>query len=554
MSRKRVGQHASSELRRRRNSTTRPLTHSLLFVAAISCGGRTSVSDLELTDVEGDVGTGANAGTGARTGASSGGQSSGGGSGGTLVGGSGGTSAGGSGGAVGGAGGNHAGGSGGALAGGTGGILVGGSGGGGDFAGGAPAGGQGGGDNEPNCPFGSWFNGAVCEEWTQCQPGEYVEYFGSKRFDRTCAPCPPEGYTSTENAGACRYNGCEFSEVVVTPGSSTAPAECAPRPGFFPIAPGNSYLLGFATSGTRVYAALASSTEAQFHGFEGEVSLEPLRYSLEGQQEPNAFAIAPDGTFYLSGFDPLLSGRVWLDAIAPDASSALRIAVTDASYSGRTGLVSTPSHWIHWHTEYDDSGYEVVIRARTHAHVLVGETRIADSDFFHVSASSADQIFLLLSDTTQQLYRLVDLTLPLQKVPLPGTFFPTFSTATSAGEAYAVGLRWADEHTVEVYQVGSDGSVTEHFEHRFEEYAAEPVTAAVDPGRALYILCSSWIPSYFPRNKLHLLRFDLLTGESTVEELGGGTEDWAGYLGVTTDGSVYIAGGTASFYFVRKVH
>ncbi len=552
----RVEQHVDSGLRRRRSGVARPLTPSLFLLAAISCGGRTSVSDLEFLGGQGDDGAGASSsGTDARTGSNSGGGTG-------PVGVGGGTPLGGAGGRISeSTGGNVAGGAGGHLIGGTGGVLSGGSAGastgGGSATGGASTGGHGG-NSEPNCPFGTWLNGAHCEPWTQCQPGEYVEYFGSRKLNRECAPCPPGSYSTIEDAGSCHYNGCEFSEIVVTPGSSTEPAECAPRPGFFPLDPGESSLIGFASSGTRVYAALASPTEATFHGFEGEVALTPLRYSIEGQQAPGAFAMAPDGKFYLTGPDPVIASRIWLDTIASDALSATRMVISNASSYGQVGLLSTPSHWIHWTTEYEDSTAHVVLRAGSHSHVMAGEARIPASNFSQLSASSAERIFLLLSDTTQELHRLLGLTPPTEKVAFPGSFFPIFSTAVPTGEAYAIGARWADEHTVEAYKVEPDGSVTEHFQYRFEQAVPSPAAAAVDPGRALYVLCHMWpdsgFSSEFARESLYLLRFDLVTGESTPLNLEGGADEWAIDLEVTSDGSVYAAGVTGTSYFVRKVY
>lgn len=410
---------------------------------------------------------------------------------------------------------------------------------------------------EPDCPDETWLNGAVCQPWTQCQPGELVTHYGSSRRDRVCAPCPPSSYSSTENASSCQYNGCNLPEIAVTTGSSTKPATCAPRPGHFPVGSGDSHLIGLASRGTRVYAALVSPTEATFHGLEGEVVLEPLSHSLTEGQEPDAFAMAPNGTFYLTGRDSLSPGRIWIDAISSDASSATQIDISTTSQYAIPGLLSTPTHLIHWTNEYDGSVYETVFRAMSHSLAVAGEARISEAHFFHLAASSIDRIFFSFWNETGTLHRLLDFTPPVEDIPLPESFFPRISAATATGGAYAVGGRSTEVHTVDVYQVDSDGSVTEHFEHRFEHAVPMPMAAALDPGRALYILCQmqpeSGVPSAFDRERHSLLRFDLVTGQSTDQSLGGGPYDWIRFLTVTSDGFVYIAGNAASSHFVRKV-
>lgn len=454
-------------------------------------------------------------------------------------------------------GGGLVGGGGGRFSGGAGGDFVGGAG--GDFAGGAPSGGQGQSGGGPNCPSRSWQNGAICEPWTRCQPGEYVEYYGTDQRDTSCLPCPPQSYSNRESAPSCLYAGCDFSEIVVTPGSSTAPAECAPNPHYFPLdATDAAGLIGLAPWGTRVYAALANPTDAWFHAFEAGAALEPLRYSIQGQQDPRAFAIAPDGTFYLSGPDPLFPQKIWLDAIANDTSSATRIPLHEAWSYGEFGLLSTSRGWIHWITQYTESGYELILRTAPHSQAMVGETRVPISSFAHISASSPDRLFIVSSTSTQVVSRMLDFTPPLEEVQLPTSFLPIFTSATATGEAYAVGLRWADERTVEAYKIEADGSVSEHFEHRFEEAIPHPLAVAVDPGRALYVLCFADPDSgerEFVRDSLFLLRFDLGTGTATVLDLEASPYDWAGFLTVTTDGGVYIAGGTAlGHYYVKKIY
>lgn len=314
-------------------------------------------------------------------------------------------------------------------------------------------------------------------------------------------------------------------------------------------------MIGLASRGTRVYAALVSPTEAAFHGLEGEVVLEPLSHSLNEGQEPHAFAMGPNGTFYLTGRDSLSPGRIWIDAISSDASSATQIDISTTSEYTIPGLLSTPTHLIHRVDEYDGFVYETVLRALSHSLAVTGEARIPATQF-HLSASSIDRIFLAFGDE-KKLHRLLDFTPPVESVPLPEPFFPRISAATATGGAYAVGGRWTDVHTVDVYQVDSDGSVTEHFEHRFEHAVPMPIAVALDPGRALYILCQmrpeSGIPSAFDRERHSLLRFDLVTGQSTDQSLGGGPYDWIHFLTVTSDGFVYIAGNAASSYFVRKI-
>ncbi|OQX67802.1 MAG: hypothetical protein B6A08_13595 [Sorangiineae bacterium NIC37A_2] len=534
-----------------RSGGARLLTPSLLFFWAIACGRTTTDGFDGLDGLDGLSGSGPGGNSspvGGRSASGGGGRTgSGGDSSAFPAGGSNSNSEGGSSGAL-------TGGAGGALTGGAGGALTGGSG--GHFSGGAPSGGQSGGDGEPECPYETWFNGEVCEPKRQCQPGEYVTHPGRNDLDRSCATCPPGSYSSQDNVPNCAYAGCEISEIVVTPGSSTAPAACAPRPGFFSLGSDAPSFVGFAATGTRVYAATANLTEATFHGFEDGVALEPLHYSIEGKQAPMAFAVAPDGTFYLSGPDPILPNRIWLDAIKSDVSNATRIPISDTSTDGSIGLLSTPSHWVHFVTESNGEETELVIRGASHAHMTAGEARVTWHSFYHLSASSADRLFLVQS-APFKFHRLLDWTLPLEAIALPADFEPTISTAGPAGEAYAVGFNGDDRNILEVYEIDSHGSLTGHFEHRYEDGSPLPGAAALDPGRALYVLFSA-VREPTPghqcrRDTHHLVRFDLVTGESTILTLGGGN-DWVGRVEVTSDGSVYVAGAQRYDYFVWKVY
>jgi hypothetical protein len=508
----------------RRRPSTRLLIPALLYLLAVSCIDRSSSEDLDppLLPNGGAAGEGP-LHAGGRAGSTSGGSD------------------------------DPGGGSGGSLAGGAGGIFAGGSG--GAPAGGAPAGGQGTG-TELDCAAETWFDGEVCQPLKRCPPGQYVTYPGSRRMDRGCSPCPPSTYSSTENASDCAYSGCGISELIIAAGSSTAPAECAPNPDSIPIDLDDSSLIGLAASGARLYAATVSFSEVTFHGFEGGAPLDALTISIEGHPIAGTFAIAPDETFYLSSRDPNVPGRIWLDVVAPDAASAARVAITNTSADGWLGLTSTPSHWVYWDTEHNGLGHEGVVRSASHSEPAEVETLIRQTNLVHVSAENMDRLFLTVSEPPR-LYRLLDLTPPLEQVALPASFVPTLSAATATGKAYAIGLS-SDQRSLEAYQIESNGTVTEHFEHRVDESYPYLMTGAIDPDRALYVLFYSREKispgSYRTRNTYYLLRFDLTSKDSTLLHLGSGENSWMEALEVKSDGSVYVAGVHDGTLFVRKVY
>lgn len=89
-----------------------------------------------------------------------------------------------------------------------------------------------GGGSCQGCPSGTFAadeDATECEQWTECQPGEFVTTKGNATRDQACKACP-QGQTSTVvNAGACLpRDACASGTVQVAPAKDGAPAECEP--------------------------------------------------------------------------------------------------------------------------------------------------------------------------------------------------------------------------------------------------------------------------------------------------------------------------------------
>ena len=77
------------------------------------------------------------------------------------------------------------------------------------------------------CDDGLWRNGQLCEQWSTCQPGEFVYAEGSPVVDRQCLACASGTYSTEENAEGCTgWTACVPGEVVKEAGTAVADQVC----------------------------------------------------------------------------------------------------------------------------------------------------------------------------------------------------------------------------------------------------------------------------------------------------------------------------------------
>lgn len=68
---------------------------------------------------------------------------------------------------------------------------------------------------------------STCEEFTVCDPGEFIAASGTTKKDQTCEPCTDGFYSTRANVVECNaWQTCEPGYVEVTAGTATTDREC----------------------------------------------------------------------------------------------------------------------------------------------------------------------------------------------------------------------------------------------------------------------------------------------------------------------------------------
>lgn len=437
----------------------------------------------------------------------------------------------------------------------SGGVNAGGSAsGGGPFAGGS----VGAGGAEP-CPDGSFGDGRTCEEWTTCEGGEYVRSSGSPSRDRKCAACPPNSFSRAPNQSACRYSGCAFSERAVSPATPTSAADCEPDPDYFEL--GSTYptlLVGLVALGPRAYAGVTTFENIELRGYQPDMMVETKTIALAPDNYLSTFALAPDGSIYLSGY-AYTDALSWLERHDSDLSSSARIAIGDLRYSSYAiSLLATDAHWIHHRVDYGSNYAELVLSASPHPDLTPSEVRARIGNPFAIAAVDRDAIWVLANQGEARLYRMLDFAPPLMAVDLPGTFSPRLIAVAPSGSAYVVGMSQYSNDRAQIVELDPSGMMTRSWDFEPDEGDdVYPATLSVDQDRAVYVTFSSgrYLGNEYAVSgtDVVMLRIDLLTNQTSTKKFVGPGADWVSFSTVTSEGAVYLAGGSDSMYYVRRV-
>lgn len=418
----------------------------------------------------------------------------------------------------------------------------------------SPAGGS------PGCSFGAWGDGDNCQDWTICQPGEYVADQGSNVSDTVCAPCPPESYTAFPNETGCAYSGCAFSELVVTPSTQASAAVCAPDPDYHDL--GLDYpIIGLSHRGARAYVALSGDDETDLRGYDAGKLAEVGAIPRPPSEWVSAFAPAPDGTTYLQGILQANAGLShWLSAYANDLSSLWHSAIgTYESASSRSGVLATDSHWLSWQLSSKSS---LTIFSSPHSAQMPAEISLNDVDTVtSIAADDQENIWLIGTFGGRlDLAHVVGLAGSLQFIEaLPEAFFPSYVAVAPSGTAYVVGSREFESLTFELIEIDANGVLQRSWRYVSEPgMAIIPFGIGVDPGRAVYVGFNAWreegaLYSISVRNLL-MLQVDLVSEAITTKSFIGPLNDSSGFMTVPSDGTVYVAGISSQSHFLRRVY
>jgi TNFR/NGFR cysteine-rich region len=418
-----------------------------------------------------------------------------------------------------------------------------------------------GGRIEPECATGTWNDGMACRPWTVCEPGQYVAYFGTPTDDTYCRPCPEHSYTESSNEVSCLYSGCELYERVLEPATPSRRAKCELDPNHLEFDP-YWQLIGLTSFEEQAYAGFAGGASTLIPAFPIAAFSRSLPRT-DYYDAVRAFAISPDGTLALQGESFVPTYSFWHEGYPPNVSDPWRETVPPDPYynSGNSsGLTATDSHWVWWRLLYGPGGFMVGVGKSTYPGFTLDapEAVLPFSSIESLAVDDQETVWMVgWQSGVTVLGRLVNGALPLETISLPGAIAGQVAVAPE-GTAYVVGAEPNGLGTLYLGEIDATGSLQRTFSFRDTSLTAvRPTAIAVDPGKAVYVAASNVSVDQeaypFSRTNILLLRFDLADGAVVRELLVGPEEETANFMTVTSDGSVYIAGGRYAAWFVKKV-